>query len=181
MQEQNAKSCSVDTTSKLFPKKSIQSPDPRVLFDKHLIQEMKIWVEQGDNIILGIDMNGDVRKGELAMQLRRLDMQDLILHQHKSMSPPSTYNQNQNRTPIDALWGSLLLDVERLGYRPFDQELPSAPSDGHRMIWVEVNNLSSLGKDVPHSSKASNATQLKSRNPLIRNRYNKMVKKEYRR
>lgn len=163
-----------------FCKKGIQSPDPRALFDKHLIQEMKMWVEQGDTIILGIDMNGDVRKGELAMQLRRLDMQDLILHQHKSMSRPSTYNRNQNRTPIDALWGSLLLDVKRSGYRPFDQELPLAPSDGHRMIWVEVNDLSSLGKDVPHCSKVINATRLKSRNPLICNRYNKMVKKEYR-
>ena len=107
-------------------------------------------------------------------------MHDLIICQHKLMSPPSTYNRNQNRTPINALWGSMSLDVERSGYRPFDQELPSAPSDGHRLIWVEVNNLSSLGKDVPHSSKAINATRLKSRNPLIRNRYNKMVKKEYR-
>ena len=75
-----------------FRKKGIQSPNPRVLFDKHLIQEMKIWVKQSDNIILGIDMNEDVRKGELAMQLRRLDMRDLILRQHKLMSPPSTYN-----------------------------------------------------------------------------------------
>ena len=146
MQEQNRKPLSVDTTSKLFPKKGIQSPDPRVLFDKHLIQEMKTWVEQGDSIIIGIDMNGDVRKGELAMQLRRLDMRDLILHQHESMSPPSTYNQNQNRTPIDALWGSMLLDVERLGYRPFNQELPSAPSDGHRMIWVEFTTYPYLVK-----------------------------------
>ena len=93
-------------------------------------------------------------------------------------SPPATHNRNPSRKPIDALWGTPGIDVERAGYSPFDHESPSVGSD-HRMIWAEVSSLSILGKDVPHSSKAINTNRLKSNDPRCQKLYSKRVRRQY--
>ena len=66
---------------------------------------------KGDNIVLGIDMNKDVRTGTLALQLLSLGLSDLVLSTHPSQSPPATFNRNETRTPVDAIWGSRAIDV----------------------------------------------------------------------
>ena len=72
-------------------------------------------------------------------------MQSHIDHPHALASPPATHNRNQSRTPIDVIWGTSGVEVERAGYCPFNQKALSAASD-HQMIWVEVSSLSILGK-----------------------------------
>lgn len=62
---------------------------------------------------------------------------------------------------------------------PFDDKLPSAPSDGHRMLWIEVNNNSILGKEVPHSSRNFDLAKLTSTNPRCQKSYGKSVQKGY--
>ena len=62
---------------------------------------------------------------------------------------------------------------------PFDSPEPSAPSDGHRMIWVEVCNQSLLNKHLPHSSQAINSDRCYSKDPRCRKLYTKKVKKQY--
>ena len=83
-------------------------------------------------------MNEDARYGTLAKQLKDLHMRDLVLTTHATASPPATHDRNQSRIPIDAIWGTSGVEVERAGYCPFNQEAPSAASD-HRMLWVEVS------------------------------------------
>ena len=73
-----------------FRRKGKQNPDPIKLFDEHLIAKLKTWIEQGDNIILGIDMNEDARNGGLAKQLKQLNLHNMILDHHNNLSPPST-------------------------------------------------------------------------------------------
>ena len=108
------------------------------------------------------------------------NLHDLILSTHCDSSPPATHSRNQSRKPIDALWNTPGIDVERAGYRPFDHESPSAGSD-HRMIWAEVSSLSILGKDVPHSSKAINTNRLKSNGLRCWKLYSKRVQQQYKR
>ena len=50
------------------------------------------------------------------------------------------------------MWVSPNLEITRAGYMPFDGGFPAAPSDGHRMLWLEVDNFSFLGKHIPTST-----------------------------
>ena len=133
--------------------KDIEVKDPRDKFDDDLIKEIKQWLELGDNVILGIDMNEDIRTGKLARRLKELGLREIILSTHPDASPPATFSGNNSRTPIDGFFGSEGVEVLRAGYTPFDQVIPAAPSDGHRLIWLETCNFSILGKEIPHSTK----------------------------
>ena len=86
-------------------------------------------LQNGDNVILGIDMNEDVRTGKLAKRLKELGLIDLILSTHPTLSPPATFNRNTTRTPVDAIWGNTSLEIISAGYGPFDGGYPSALSD----------------------------------------------------
>ena len=163
-----------------FRENNYRSPNPRELFDSDLCKELEKWIARGDNIVLGIDMNEDARHGALAKQLKTLNMRDLILTTHATASPPATHDRNQSRIPIDAIWGTSGVEVERAGYCPFNQEAPSVASD-HRMLWVEVSSLSILGKDIPHSSKAINCSRLHSKDPRSRRLYQKTTRRQYKR
>lgn len=68
--------------------------------------ELEKWIDMGDNIISGLDMNEDARNRALTKQLKDLNMRNLILTTHASASPPATHNRNQSRTPIDVIWGT---------------------------------------------------------------------------
>lgn len=63
---------------------------------------------------------------------------------------------------------------------PFNNLTPSAPSDGHRMLWIkEVCNYSILGKEVPHNTKALTINGVPSKDPRKKKLFNQKVKKEY--
>ena len=55
-----------------FSDKGIQSPNPRDIFDNDLIALLRIMLRNGDNVVLGIDMNEGVCTGKLAKRLKEL-------------------------------------------------------------------------------------------------------------
>jgi hypothetical protein len=93
--------------------------------------------------------------------------------------PPATFNQNQSRIPIDAIWVSPNLDINRAGFMPFDGGPPSAPSDGHRMLWIEVGNYSFLGKHISTTTPPLAASRVKSNDPQSVRRYHRLLRKQY--
>lgn len=98
---------------------------------------------------------------------------------HPNLSPPATYHHNKTRTPIDTFFGSSTVEVNRAGYLPFDAESPTALSDGHWLGWIEVRNRSILGKEIPHSSSSIKSSGICAKDPRIRKKYNKRVRREY--
>ena len=93
-----------------FRDHGIIEPHPRMQFDKDLISFISKVMLKGNNIVLSIDMNEDVRTGTLAQQLLSLGLIDLVLSTHSSQSPPATFNRNEIRTLVDAIWGSRAID-----------------------------------------------------------------------
>ena len=53
-----------------FSNKGISSPNPRDILDDDLIVLLRILLQNGDNAILGIDTNEDVKNGKLAKRLK---------------------------------------------------------------------------------------------------------------
>ena len=72
-------------------------------------------LQNGDNVILGIDINKDVRTGKLAKRLKELGLINLMLSTHPSESPPATFNRNNTQIPVDAIWGNSSLEQD-IGY-----------------------------------------------------------------
>ena len=136
-------------------------------------------MELGDIIILGIDMNEDLRNGKLALRLKTLGLKNLILGTHPNISPPATFHHNKTRTPINTFFGSSTVEVNRAGYLPFEAKSPAALSDGHCLGWIEVCNISILGKEIPHSSSPIKSSGICAKDPRIRKIYNKRVRREY--
>ena len=114
-----------------FTDKGHLAPNPRIIFDDNLIIFLQRTLRKGDNIVPGIDMNEDVRSGKLAKQLKGLGLIDLILSTHLLEPPPATFNSNNGRIPIDALWATPSIKVTGAGFGPVDGLSPSAKSDGH--------------------------------------------------
>ena len=95
--------------------------------------------------------NSDIRTSDLAKGLEELGLRDAILSLRAPASPPATQNSNTNRVPIDAIWVTLSVKVTRAGYCPFDGV--STMASNHLMMWVELDNISILGKHLPSSHK----------------------------
>lgn len=131
----------------------------------------------GDVIIIGIDMDKDAYNRKLSRSLRALGMKPLIKSTHPNKSPPATLDGNNTRTTIEEIWGTDTISVTRAGFMPFDNGSPSAPSDGHRMLWIEVNDNSILGKEIPHSSKSFDITKFSSMDPRCQSLYTRSVRK----
>ena len=105
-----------------------------------------------------------------------LGLSEAILTLHRPASPPATHNRNLSRTPIDAIWVSPSVRISRAGFLPFD-DAHSMRSD-HRMLWVEIDNSSILGKHLPAPARKRSST-VKSNDPRSRQKYSHQVKSRY--
>jgi hypothetical protein len=133
----------------------------------------------GDSIVIGIDMNKDVRDCTLSTVFQENDLRNAILTSHPSKSPPATFSRNRSHTPIDTIWVTSNLNITRAGFMPFDGGFPSAPSDSHRMLWIEVKNYSFLGKHIPTTTSPLAANRVKSNDPISVRRYQRLLRNQY--
>ena len=124
-------------------------------------------------------MNEDVQTGKLAKRLKELELIELILSTHPSQSPPATFNRNNSRTPVYAIWGNSSLEVISAGYGPFDRGYPSILSDGHRFLWIIVSNHSLSGKHSPITNPTICIERLKPKDQRNRKIFIRRMRKEY--
>ena len=157
----------------------IDSENPRDKFDEDLATEKRSWKEEGDNIIIEIDMNENAYCGKLHSVLNACGLKPLIGNHHHTESPPATYNGNNNRVTIEEIWGTEIVEVNRAGFMPFGEDIILAPSDGHRMLWVEVKNDSILGKETPHSHKFRDPSKFPSNDPRCKKSFSRHVRKDH--
>jgi len=122
--------------------RNITNPDLHAIFDEELLEEVRVRMDMGDSVVIGVDNNWDVRTSVLAKGLEDLGLRNVILSLYTPASPPATQNSNKKRVPIDAIWVSPSVEVTRAGYCPFDGA--STMTSDHRMMWVELENSSIL-------------------------------------
>lgn len=102
----------------------------------------------GDKIILGIDMDTIMHTGNLARRLQILGLYDIALSTHSLAFSPAIFNRNENQFPVNTIYATWNLIVTQEGDSTFDASKPSVLSDGHKLIWIESNTYSILGKHV---------------------------------
>jgi hypothetical protein len=107
--------------------------DPRIAFYQDLGAALDTWMSMGDQIIIGIDANEDVRYGATSRFFRSKQLSECILDRHEPLAPPSTQSTNTNNSPIDGIFCSYGLKATAAGYLGFGEGCES----DHRLLWAE--------------------------------------------
>ena len=94
--------------------------DPRQAILEDLGVELDKWIEAGDNILLFIDANTDVREQEITDFFDKRQMREIILLKHGRQCP-ATQNRNESCVPIDGVFATARLQAIKAGYFPFDE------------------------------------------------------------
>jgi hypothetical protein len=114
--------------------------DPVSLFDLDLSKQIKEWREQGERIVLVIDVNGHPLHNELYRQLqeRQTDMEEFS---HKCWGPKAPYTHPTGKSPINGAYKSSEIEIVHLCMFTF------AESPGnHRSLCFNISTRSLLGE-----------------------------------
>jgi hypothetical protein len=135
------------------------------------MQEVETWKSKGDQVIIGMDANEDVRGGDTARIFAEMDMREVILEAHHDKSPPATCDKNTNREPIDGIFATPGIRIVAGGYSAFNSGCPS----DHRYLWIDIPYEDAFGYAAPPLFPPS-ARRLKSKDLMMVQRYNSKVK-----
>ena len=104
---------------------------------------MEGWLEAGDQLVIGMDANDDVRRSTLKLRLEKLGLVESITSRHGLNGPPL---YNGGSAPIDRLFVSQTLRGLKCGYDGFVWD--------HRLLWLEIPLTIAFRHDVPPIIKA---------------------------
>ena len=108
------------------------------MFVHDLIGEAVKWLETGDQLVIGGDVNEDVRTCPLSQRLKALGLVELLTNTHGIDGPP-TYNRGS--APINGIYVSPTLQGLRCGYNKFVWD--------HRLLWIEIPMTVAFGHNAP--------------------------------
>lgn len=134
---------------------------PRHAFLSDLIVDIKKFLDMGDHIILMLDGNSNMKGSDLSRALTQLSLVEAILERHGS-DGPATHKRNSTKTPIDGIWLSPGLKLERGGYFEYDEVIPS----DHRCLWVDLSFTMAFGHNMPPLCKRQ-LRRLHCKNPRL--------------
>ena len=147
--------------------------DPNIEPRQRMLQDLstflQICITNNEKLVVLGDLNDDVRDIDM---FSKLGLSECITT--KFQHPPPTYNRTkQFSRPIDGIWTSPDVIVQKCGYSAFDE---GSPSD-HRLIWEDIEFQSIFGcpwNTLPRRK----AKRLKYTDPRIVKQYNARVHKE---
>jgi hypothetical protein len=143
---------------------------PLIIFDQDLEQQLQEWLQAGEQLIIGIDANEDIRQGQIHTMMDRLGLRDSILSMFPHQTPPETNLKNNHRCPIDAIFTTPGIHPTTGGYTPYFQ---LAFSD-HRGMFITVPYDSCLGHNLPDIPPPP-IRRIKAKDPASRNLYCKLL------
>ena len=90
-----------------------------MIFQEQLCQFISKTIDQGREVVLGMDTNNDIRPRNFSKMLEEIRMKEVILNFHKEKSLPATHNRNRSRKPIDSIWTLPGIEAISCGFLPF--------------------------------------------------------------
>ena len=102
---------------------------PRTSFFVDLKQEVEIWIQDGDQVVLMLDVNADIRS---VSEIAEMGLVDALTHRHHGPGCPATFQEGTS--PIDGVSVTPGLLHQRCGVLAFGEGLPS----DHRAVWMDL-------------------------------------------
>jgi hypothetical protein len=145
---------------------------PREAFIIDLTEEITKFKATGDHLVVMLDGNEDMRRGDIHRHFTNLQLREVILQKH-GMQAPSTYRRNTKDIPIDGIWATYSLDITAGGYFAFDEVVVGMD---HRTLWIDISYNSAFGYESTAPMGKPSACRLNNQNPRIRNNFNQQHK-----
>ena len=76
----------------------------------------------GNTIVMGINMNKNMRTSSLAEKLKAIGLKDAVFLTNLFASPPATLNHNHNQEVIERFFTSIDVEVVHAGFLFFDSD-----------------------------------------------------------
>ena len=152
-----------------------QIRDPRKAFLEDLEQDVKTWMDNGEQIILGLDLNEDTWSSNSAILIETWGLMNAHKSSHPDTTKTSTCNKNNQEVPIDGIWISPGIDIAAAGMSGFE-EYHVGKSD-HRMLWIEVLEESIFGFQAS-TPKKRDQNKIPLNDPKVTKKINKYLLKE---
>jgi hypothetical protein len=137
---------------------------PRELFNVHLADAIRTWLDAGEQLVVSMDANEDVRSGTVYQVILDLGLKEAIIDQHGRDAPPTFEHGSY---PIDGMFVSPTLLGLRCGYTGYWH--------GHRCLWIDIPQTIAFGHNLPPIVRAT-ARRLKVEDPRIVLRYTTELK-----
>jgi hypothetical protein len=150
--------------------------DPQVAFNQDLAKQIKKWTLMGDQIIVALDANDDLRDGSVKRMMARQGLREALLTQHKSIPTVPTFHMNSDGKPIDGIFVTRGITLQAGGYYAFHETVQSP----HRALWIDISFEDAFGCKLQTSTPVA-ARRLHLKDPRVVNKYNKILEKELQR
>jgi len=137
---------------------------PRDVFTKDLAEAIEQWKEQGDQIVLALDVNDNVYNSTFTRAMYQVGLREVCTERHGPGAPP-TYNRGSH--PIDGIYVSESLLNCRCGYLDFEFD--------HRGLYVDIQMDQVFGTTVPPTVKRR-GRRLKCDDPRIVAKFTKVYR-----
>jgi len=108
-----------------------------------LAQSIQEWIQQGDEILLFADMNGDIRLQDISTFVTSCSLLESILSRHSTLPPPATFKRGARHgcSPIDGIWATPGVAIQCTMMCP----ILHSPGD-HRAIIMDIHLLNMIGE-----------------------------------
>jgi hypothetical protein len=146
--------------------------EPQEAFIQDLDKEIEGWLQNGEELVIALDANEDVRSGATNTMLTQHGLKEAILDKHSHLSAPATVNSNHSRTPIDGIWTTAGLTIQRAGYGAQGEGYPS----DHRLLYIDIHTRSLYGYRPP-TINHTQISRLHSQDPRTRRKYLRAVRR----
>ena len=120
--------------------------DPRVAFREDLQQQIQEWVDRGDQLVIGGDVNESVPHPSVSSMFQETGLVNSAFSIHSPEQAPTTHYRNGSSKVIDGIWSTTGIRIQRGGYL----EPRDAPGD-HSLVWIDISHEDALGHNPPQT------------------------------
>ena len=118
--------------------------EPRQAFLEDLKTALIEWLDTGDHIVVGGDVNESVLHPSIVDLFTECGLTNLIFDMHGSDGAPRSYYNTSEGRVVDGLWGTPGVEVVQCGYLE-----PGDFPGNHSLLWADITYNSVLGHNPP--------------------------------
>ncbi len=151
---------------------------PIKAFDDDLLEALSTWMEDGCEVILGMDCNEDLvvpTPKSLCPRLADQGLREVLLERHAQLASQPTFHRNMRCHPIDGIFATPGVEILAGGYYAFDEYFPST----HRGLWIDIDLQAILGELDQAALSRHSARRLRCDCPSAASHYIKEVEREF--